>query len=258
MARALISGRAVLSNILLCEDWERIILEHTLHYAIAGKKRKRYLRDEMRTRYIFEENFVRMLGARIDGYGEGRGLRVFDEAHNRMNNRDWEKTDQKLMLRRLSLSRKRGWNDLIISQHAKNTDVAIRRIADTEVRVVDWSKILKVPIMHTSLLPGHLFLAQTFPVEESAVPGVQRLGKKQSSELFHLGWWRKIYDTFADYEFDDELDDGDPLILPLPMPRLRAVEGGRADEPEVVRALDRASAQLAGGPLDFDKPPDDE
>jgi len=232
IGNALLSGRCVMTNIELLPGWEHTILQRSAYYRFAGKKARQKQRDELWTRYRYEEDFVTMVRAKMFGKGEGRGLRVFDEAHNKLNNRDWKGELQNQTLRRMSLGRKRGWNDLIVSQHAKNTDVAIRRIADSEVRMIDWQKVLKLPVIHAQLLPFHMFLAQTFPIEESAVPGVARLGRRQSSELFFLGWWSRIYDTYADYDFDDDLDgefiDGvwvpiPPVMLPRPLSELHAL-----------------------------------
>jgi len=242
-AQTLLSGRALLSNIELGRhegrvfipgEWQHEVLRHSPYYRFGTKSSRAYMRREIDTRYQYEPDFEKLVAGRLKGYGEGRGRRIFDEAHNNMNNRDWKDMDQNMVLRRLSLSRKRGWDDAIISQHAKNTDVSIRRIADSEIRIVDWQKIIKIPIFHAKLLPFHMFLAQTFPIEESAVPGVMSVGKRTSSEVYFLGWWRAIYDTFADYEFDDELDSRvDVITLPKPMAALVAVQGGRAgDEPQ--------------------------
>jgi len=161
IAHDLLRGKAVLTNVRLVEGWEHVVLRHSPYYVVATKAGRARMREEIWTRYVHEDDFVTMVGAKLHGHGESRGLRVFDEAHNRLNNRDWKGELQNQTLRRLSLGRKRGWDDVIISQHAKNTDVAIRRIADSEVRMIDWQKVIKVPVLHTRLLPFHMFLAQS-------------------------------------------------------------------------------------------------
>jgi len=250
MARALLSGRVVVTNVRLVDGWEHVLLKHDMRYRLASRSHRARMRFEAGTRYYFTDDFRELTGARITGFGERRGLRVFDEAHNRLNNRDWKDEEQKLMLRRLTLSRKRGWETLVVSQHAKNTDVAIRRIADAEIRVIDWQRLVRVPVVNAKLLPFHLFLAQEFPIEETATPGITRLGRSRGRELFRLGWWRNLYDTFEDYELDDERDE-QTIWLPLPSPQMRAIEGGGMPAVHAERrraAVDRAtdSVELAG------------
>jgi hypothetical protein len=247
------------------EGWERLVLSHNPYYVASGRRSRREYELEVSTRYHYERDFVRLLGARLHGYGESRGVRVFDEAHNNINVRDWGTEDQKLMLKRLSLSRKRGWDDLVISQNAKNVDVAVRRIADYEIKVVDLQKLFLIPFLGTKLLPCHWFWAMEYPVEESASQGVQKLGKRHRLEMFHLGWWKMIYDTFEDYEFEDDLQDSG-VWLPLESPSLRLAAGegatlaGSSEAPAGgATAAITSLMQIASGDADSEsqRPPDE-
>lgn len=191
------------------------MLSHVLYYRLAGQKRKRELRLEMRERYAYVPSISDIVYARLDGRGENRGIRVIDEAHNELNNREWAESNQKEMLKIMALSRKRGWSDYIIAQHANNTDAALRRICGEEIRLVDWQQITKLPVFQTKLIPFHLFLAQAFPTN---IPKNTKGGSKPLwKELFFLSWQRKLYNTFQDYEsefFTPEEFDG--VILPVP------------------------------------------
>lgn len=239
--KALLSGRVFASNMALghfergtfipFEGWERPLLKHSPYYRFASKAEKRYQEAEIRTRYLFERDFTKLLNLRLHGYGEARGVRVFDESQDSFNNRDWKDEYQKLLLRRFARARKRGWVDYIISQHAKNTDVAVRRISGQEIRVVNWRQHLRVPIVGTPLLPVPLFLAMGFPIEETSNPYVNRLGKARWREVYTMSYYRKLYDTYDDIEFEDELEDPNTTWLPFPVPqhylppaRLRALE----------------------------------
>jgi hypothetical protein len=231
-----------------------------MYYLAGGRRYRREAVREISTRYWYERDFRTLLGARIKGRGEGRGLRVFDEAHNELNNREWEKDEQKLMLKRLSLSRKRGWEDYIISQHKKNTDVAIRRIAHSEIQVVDFQKLVVIPILGTKLLPFHFFRANEYKLEENAMGG-EKLGKRIRMEFYTLNWWKNIYDTFEDYEFEDTLDDFG-IVLPLTLAQLlAATEGGaEADTPLGAAGAPVAAVTslkvLGGASNTSDTPPD--
>jgi hypothetical protein len=248
IGRALNTGRAVATNVRLMEGWQRVVLSHNPYYIASGRRSRREYELELSTRYHYEQDFVKLLGARLHGYGESRGVRVFDEAHNNLNVRDWGNEDQKLMLRRMSLSRKRGWDDLVISQNAKNVDVAVRRICDYEIKVVDLQKIIIIPFLGTKLLPAHWFWAMEYPVEESSTPGVQKLGKRHRLEMFHLGWWKTIYDTFEDYEFEDSLDDGG-VWLPLASPVLSLAAGEGASPSGISAAPDGRESAAQLGPI---------
>jgi len=167
IARGLLGGKAVATNMRLVEGWEDIILSHAWFYKLAGAEKKRLYREEMASRYAYVPEIWTLLSARVKGRGEGRGLMVMDEAHNEINNREWEGQEQKDALRKLTLGRKRGWHTHIISQHKDNTDAAARRIASTETKLTNWRQFLKLPFLGTNLLPFPVFVAETFPVNQN-------------------------------------------------------------------------------------------
>jgi len=138
---------------------------------------------------------------------------IIDEAHNELNNREWEEKNQKTALRKLTLARKRGWEVYLISQHKDNTDAAARRIATVEIRLINWRQFTRVPLMGTPLLPFHLFLAQAFPANQPA--NVVSARKVMFRELFRVGWYANLYDTFED--FDGGVDDEDEASIWLPL-----------------------------------------
>lgn len=215
MAEALLKGKAVLTNVQLVENWEHIILTHAPHYRLAGKQRRREFRLEMRERYAYVPAIEDIVHALLNGHGQGRGVRVIDEAHNEVNNREWASANQKEMLKIMALSRKRGWDDYIIAQHKDNTDASLRRISAVEIRLIDWQQLTKLPFFQTTLLPFHLFLAQAFPTNTPAT--VKSGGKTLWREVFLLSWQRKIYNTFQDfggaYDFEE---NSQAITLPVP------------------------------------------
>lgn len=197
IATALLSGRVAMTNMRLVEGWEKIILSHAPYYKFAKEDRRRNFEREIRERYAYVPDIEILIGGMIHGRGEGRGVRVIDEAHNEVNNREWASKNQKLQLRKMALARKRGWDDYILAQHADNTDAALRRIASVEVRLLNWRQLLQMPIFHTKLLPFNLFLAQAFPLN---LPGnVRRQNKILWRELYGLGWEKAVYDTHEDF-----------------------------------------------------------
>lgn len=248
-ARALLQGKVVASNVRFVPGWEKRVLEHSPYYKFAGKHSRQKQRDELLRRYYYEPDFGRLLSARIRGKGQGRGLRVFDEAHNEINNREWEKENQKIMLKRFSLSRKRGWDDLVISQHMKNTDAAVRRISGIEIKMIDWKQLMRLPVIGTEFLPFHAFLAMAYPVEESGNAHMQSVRKKLFSEFFLLGWWKDLYDTMEDYELDDEVA-AEAVWLPF------AAGGARGETAALADAGVQRTLVGAGGHPLTKEPPD--
>jgi len=239
--RALLSGRVVATNMRFVDGWEELVMKRTGFYKfvmVDRERKRRFWREEIATRYAYVPEIWTLLGARVKGKGEGRGVMILDEAHNELNNRQWQAENQQEALRKLTLARKRGWTVYIISQHKDNTDASARRIATTEIKLTNWRQVVKVPIIGTPLLPFHWFLAQTFMVNQNA--SVVSASRKVSSEVFFRGWYSALYDTFED--FDGGLGpDPDALWLPRPI-------GAGADGSVEPAASDRSGlAPDAGG-----------
>jgi len=245
-ARALLSGRVVATNMRFVDGWEHMLMRRAFFYKLALRDRERkqkFWRDDVASRYAYVPEIWTLLGARLHGKGEGRGVMILDEAHNEINNREWQAENQKESLRKLTLARKRGWHVYVISQHKDNTDAGVRRIATTEIKLINWRQVVKVPVIGQPLLPFHMFLAQTFMVNQNSQ--VVSASKKVASEVFFRGWYAALYDTFED--FDAGLgDDADALWLPRVAgvgghaalavgPRAARGMGAGAAEPETLR-----------------------
>jgi hypothetical protein len=160
----------------------------------------------MLTRYAWIPDIEQLVSSTIRGKGESRGVRIIDEAHNEINNRTWLAENQKLVLRRMALARKRGWDDYILAQHRDNTDAALRRISGVEIKLINWRQLVIMPIFQTQLLPFNLFLAMAFPLSGQKHARKTRVLWR---ELYRLGWQKNIYDTFEDFDIRT-MEDEDP------------------------------------------------
>lgn len=225
IARALLSGRVAAANVRLVDGWEHRLLKHAHYYKLAGRRARSEYRAEVAGRYFYSPDLRTLVNLRLHGKGENRGVRVLDEAHNALNNRDYAEKEQKAQLRKMTLSRKRGWDDYVIAQNKDNTDVALRRVSSVEIRLLDWQQVTRVPFIGAKLLPFHFFLAQGFlqNVASTAVNTQRPLFR----EVFFLGWWAKLYDTHEDFDVDDQ--DDEPAIW-LPRTAGTPQAGGRARE----------------------------
>lgn len=237
MAKALIDGRAVIGNVELAPDWaERVIGHHPLARFSGRRARKEYAL-ELRTRYLYEPSLEKLGHVRVRGRGEGRALLVLDEAHNDLNNRDWQSSENKQFLRWLTLARKYGFLVYFISQHKLNTDAGARRIATLEVRLVNFKQVTRVPVAGTPLVPIPVFQARTY-LNDEAIPEAKK--KALYRETFFLGWQRKLYGTHQLFE----LNDGDESTVWVP----RSVDDVRA-ELRLVQGSGGGAPTRSGGAL---------
>lgn len=223
IALALRQGRAVAGNVHLVPGWAELVAKH--NPKVRKHDRAEYARD-LERRFHCADSLEELTWLKLRGRGESRGLIVLDEAHNELNNREWAKESSKEFLRWLSMARKKGWRVIIISQHADNTDAGARRLASNEVRMVNWQKQTRIPIIGWSPVPWPIFLALTFPCNLPAY--LFDASKIRRREFFPLGWWRKLYDTHELYGEDDELDET-ALWLPSDPAERAARAGARAD-----------------------------
>lgn len=226
IARHLLKGGVVTTNIELLDKWWEEVLSHAPYYRFCrDAEKRRHYQIEMVRRYAYEPDFQKLMAAKVRGSGEGRGLMILDEAHNEIGHRQWKVQDQSKALRKLTLSRKRGWDVLIVTQDMDNTDVAARRLSGLEIRVINWRQWVKVPITHNPLLPFNLFLAQTFPT--SKAKDIKNVNKRLEFEMYHVGWYGRLYKTDQDYDLADEVgeDRVQGALLPLSAEAAEAIVG---------------------------------
>lgn len=246
IARSLMRGRPVVTNVKLVAGWEHIISGRFLMHKLLRNDRFLY-EENIRRYYHFEPDISKVVDVGLacadcgadPGFcehrqREGRGLMVIDEVDNQINNRNWSDKDQQVFLRKLRMARKRGWNVYLISQHMENTDKGARRIALENVRLVNWHQLARIPLLGTPILPFPLFLALTYRNKES-LPGSIASERPTGRSLYRLSWHRKIYDTFQDYGFDGLGDDSVVTTFPVVLPFRRASERQLVDaaRPEI-------------------------
>jgi hypothetical protein len=224
MAQALVRGRAVFGNVELRPGWEAIVARHNPYIRYGSRKAREEYEVDLLRRYHYEPSLERLTKVRLHGRGEGRGLLVLDEAHNDLNNRDWQSTQSKEFLRWLTLVRKKGIVVYIVSQHRANTDAGARRIATTMIQVVNYKQVTRIPVLGVSLLPVPVFRAFCFLNEESSVKGQGR-EKPLWKEIYTLTWHRRLYGTTQ--LFGEDEDEPDAIWLPRPRAEVEAERAAR-------------------------------
>lgn len=219
VARGLLAGKVVFGNVELTPQWPEIIARHNPYARFMGRRARREYAIELRTRYFYSPDLSKLTHVKIHGSGEGRALLILDEAHNDLNNRDWQKEESKEFLRWLSLARKKGLHTFILSQHAMNTDAGARRIATVMISLLNWQQLTRVPVFGTNFLPWPFFLAIA-RLNDDAFDKSMRREKPLYREFFPLGWPRKLYGTHQ--MFGEIDDDPEAIWLPRPISEVRA------------------------------------
>ncbi len=244
IARALLHGKVVFGNVELVEGWEKIVARHN-RYTRFSKSRRRSYELELLSRYLFVPEIERMRKVKIHGIGEGRALLVLDEAHNDLNNRDWASEESKEFLRWLSLARKKGCITYIISQHKDNTDAGARRIATTQIQVVNYKQVTRVPVMDISLFPVPVFRAFCY-LNSDAMPAGAMRSKPLWKKWYLLNWCKRLYGTHQ--LFGEVDDDPDAIWLPRSLDEIRR-EAVHLVEPVGARGVAVGAHRVDGGEL---------
>jgi Zonular occludens toxin (Zot) len=218
---AVISSRYCVTNIELVPDApERI----GAHYSRLSRRQRREIADKVRRYYVHETDLAEAIRYRLPGRGEARGVLVWDEGHNDLNNRSWrerrelfknDRTGGDVLLEWATQLRKLGFVGFLLSQHMDNTDAALRRVCNFAVRLQNQREQIRLWGMRAT--PWPLFLAYWYPANVglagSRIPPVK-------IERYFLGWHRHLYDTFGLFHGLDA-DAEDSLGLH------RLPEGGR-------------------------------
>jgi hypothetical protein len=252
---ALIGGRYAVTNIELVPDApERI----AAHYSRFSRRSRSSIADKVRRYYVYETDLAEAIRYRLPGRGEARGLLMWDEGHNDLNNRSWrerrelfknERTGGDVLLEWATQLRKLGFVGFLLSQHMDNTDAALRRVCNFAVRLQNQREQIRLLGMRAT--PWPLFLAYWYPgntgEKGARIPPVK-------IERYFLSWHRNLYDTFGlfhglDADAHEALglhrlpEGGRPLAKPVataggdsrpPAPRLpvhRPVNGASASSP---------------------------
>jgi hypothetical protein len=199
---AVTSGRYVVTNVELREEAFERVANHVARFSATPATRRKYA-ERFRSLYVHENDLAAATRYRLPGQGEGRGLFVWDEAQHDLNNRDWRKEDRSGLLSWATQLRKLGYVGYLLSQHADNTDAALRRVCNFQVRLQNQRE--QTRLLGLRVTPWPLFLAIWHPTNTPLVSKV----KPVKVERYFLDWHRHLYDTHGLYhELVDEADSG--------------------------------------------------
>lgn len=232
----LCGGRYVVTNVRLYDDAPERIAAHVLRSGVVRGEKRQRIADKLRALYVYEESLEAAMRYRVPGRGEARALFVWDETHNDLNNRDWNKDGRKEILRWATQLRKLGFVGFLLSQHSDNTDAAMRRVCNWQIRLQNQKE--QTRFMGVRVSPVPLFLARWYATN---IPDGSR-ANAEKVERYFLSWHKNLYDTHDLYSgLADDVEDGSVVWLPEGGRTETGVGGGRpagvAPEPVEVGSL---------------------
>jgi hypothetical protein len=227
LVSTVMGGGYVVTNVQLYEDWGERVARHVAPLSRANRRR---IADKVRAHYVYETVLSEAMRYRLPGKGEGRGLFIWDEGHNDLNNRAWKDDGRGQLLEWATQLRKLGFVGYLLSQSQENTDAQLRRICNYVVRLQNQRE--QTRMLGLRVTPWPLFLAAWYP---SHLALGQRVTKPDKVERYFLSWHRNLYDTHGLYHGLMSTDGDDAYAINLPA-------GGRRNAP----ALPAASEVIDG------------
>jgi len=205
IARALESGKPVATNIHLRADFAEFVARrgNAVRQLVPGRVgRVAAVRD----RQVFVSDDVRELArVRLRGYGESRGLQVWDETPDFLNAHDWSGEDVKALSKFGRKHRHLGWDILILAQ---DEDMIAKQVRVNYESQVHMRNLKRAKVAGVSIFPFNYFVATSVWHQKRGAAAPIILGR----ETFALGWWKDLYDT---HQAAGEVED-DPDAVWLP------------------------------------------
>ncbi len=202
IVRRLRTGGYVVTNIELYPDAFERIARRILR--VASRATVARVAGELERRFTFTTDVYEAFSYGVKQRGknyEPMGELVWDETHNDLGNRTWrggarQSADERQeIVDRATQLRKLGMIGKLLSQHADNTDKALRRVANWHVYLFNQKQRVRVLGIPVSPLP--LFLAYWCEATAHQEQAIKQHPVKV--ERFLLDWHRHLYDTHGLY-----------------------------------------------------------
>lgn len=235
---AVLHRRYAVTNVELLPHWaERV----ALHVApTKGAAARRRIADGVRGFYVYEDRLEQAMthglpcdrcgslepwncpGERGHRPSEGRGILVWDEGQNELNNRDFRERDRRDKERKeagasfgllewATQLRKLGFLAYLLTQAKGNTEKQLREIANYHVMLQNQRETQRA--FGVRITPWPLFLAFWYSTN---IPDAARTRNDTIKiERYFLSWHRHLYDTMGLYHaLAGGLERGDIVMLP--------------------------------------------
>jgi hypothetical protein len=230
IVQAVSMERYAVTNVELLPGWAERVARHFAPW--RSRRARARIAAKLEGFYVYEPALAEAMRYRLPGRGEARGVFVWDETHNDLNNRRWRDEGRSEILEWATQLRKLGFVGFLLSQHADNTDAALRRVCSFVVRLQNQKEQTRA--FGLRVTPWPLFIAAWYPAHLAFVGAQVRATKV---ERYFLSWHRHLYDTLGLYHglasAGHELD-----VIQLP-------PGGR---PDAAVAAGRPKGELGVAP----------
>jgi hypothetical protein len=212
---AVTTGQYAVTNVELRDGWQHQVALHVAPWKRPAARRP--LAERFLSLYVHEVDLAEARRYRLPGKGEGRGVFIWDEGHNDLNNRKWKDDGRAELLTWATQLRKLGFVGYLLTQHQDNTDAALRRISNHQIRLQNQREQTRVLGMRVS--PWPLFLAYWYPAHLGLAG--QRI-QPVRTERYFLTWHRHLYDTMGLFHgLDASTDEAERAIYLPPLAGLR-------------------------------------
>jgi hypothetical protein len=247
LVERVLHGEYVVTNIELYPNAPERIARHV---APLSRRRRRKVADTVRRYYVYETDLAEAMRYRLPPQRkEARGAFIWDEGHNDLNNRNWRDGGRGAILEWATQLRKLGYVGFLLSQHADNTDAALRRVCNFLVKLQNQREQTRA--FGLRVTPWPLFLAVWYPAH--LAQGQVRITPSKTERYF-LTWHRHLYDTFGLYHGLAEADGGVDLIqLPsggreAPETQTAAPGATPSDAPNTIECMFQVDETIAAAP----------
>lgn len=252
IAKTLIEGRFVATNIVLVEDWPERVADG-LALPVRMTKRKRRLMDAWQRRLAYVESFDDLARVRLspdgwEGRLEGRGRAIFDEAGPVLDSRDTmvggkdARAERKRRITFLQQHRKLGWDVYLISQDLAMIDSRAQAMSEYEVRLLNLRRekmnLLGIPFVKVPIGLGATVFSATW-----TRPQVVR-AKPADREWFRLN--KRIAGLYDTHQIVHRVErDGEAAeLLWLPRP-----DASQDPDPDGAALLGRPAGSRNNEPI---------
>lgn len=152
-----------MTNAELMPGWADRVAFHVAPWRSRGRRAR--IATRLESFYVHETELQRAMRYRLPGTGEARGVFVWDETHNDLNDRRWRDEGRSEILEWATQLRKLGFVGFLLSQHADNTDAALRRVCSFVVRLQNQKEQTRA--FGLRVTPWPLFIAAWYPAHTS-------------------------------------------------------------------------------------------
>jgi len=218
------SGGHVVTNLELRDT----AFAHLALRVTRNGRRRGELEHKFRSLYHYEPDWTNVMSYRLGCHAcgrnpavcghkpkESRGLFLWDEGHNDLNNRSWREEGRNVLLEWATQLRKLGFAGYLLTQHADNTDAALRRVCGYRVRLQNQREHTRVFGVRFTPIP--LFLAAWYPTHLAIGRGAHP-PQPVKPERYFLDWHRHLYDTHGLYHGLATVDPDEPDVRWLGLP----------------------------------------